>query len=222
MDVANDGFEGLGMVQAGGYDAVLMDMQMPVMDGLQATVKIRALGGEFATLPIIAMTANALKGDAERCLSAGMNGYVPKPIDPATLDAALAQHVLLRAALPTTASTPVFPTVLDRDKLSELEDALGRDATNSLLGDFLRHADHAVTGILNACHTTECAAVACLAHDLKSLSGTFGFVGLRHLAEAIEHASREGRHEEVSQLAAYLPDRLSQASALVPRAAAAA
>ncbi len=85
VDIANDGREALAAVAREDYDVVLMDMQMPVLDGLEATREIRALEGEKARTPIIAMTANAMPGDKERCLSAGMNDYVAKPIDTATL-----------------------------------------------------------------------------------------------------------------------------------------
>jgi signal transduction histidine kinase/CheY-like chemotaxis protein len=80
-DVASNGAEAVVAVQAQPYDLVLMDMQMPVLDGLEATERIRALGGEYASLPIVAMTANAMQGDRERCLAAGMNDYLSKPIN---------------------------------------------------------------------------------------------------------------------------------------------
>jgi signal transduction histidine kinase/DNA-binding response OmpR family regulator len=80
VDVAGNGLEALAGLKARPYDLVLMDMQMPEMDGLRATREIRALAGPAAQIPIIAMTANALKGDRERCIAAGMNDYVSKPI----------------------------------------------------------------------------------------------------------------------------------------------
>ncbi len=88
LDMAENGAEGLEAVQANGYDLVLMDVQMPVMDGFEATRAIRKLSG-FADLPIIAMTANAMEGDREQCLAAGMNDFVSKPIDAALLLARL-------------------------------------------------------------------------------------------------------------------------------------
>ena len=84
VEVADNGLIGLEMVQRGGWDLVLMDMQMPVMDGIAATLEIRKLAG-FAALPIIAMTANAMQRDRDRCREAGMNDYVVKPIDPSQL-----------------------------------------------------------------------------------------------------------------------------------------
>ena len=98
VEEAINGAEAVTKVQTGDYDAVLMDIQMPVLDGLEATRQIRALaaapGGErFATLPIIAMTALAMAGDAEKTRAAGMNDHVTKPVNPELLMAALARWV---------------------------------------------------------------------------------------------------------------------------------
>ena len=107
--IASNGEQGVRCVQETAYDLVLMDLQMPVMDGLEATRRIRALPG-FATLPILAMTANAMSGDRQRSLEAGMNDHITKPIDPDQLF-----DVLLRwlpeersrfATLPTAAPPP--------------------------------------------------------------------------------------------------------------------
>lgn len=78
------------------YDLILMDMQMPVMDGLEATRRLRAQG---CTLPIVAMTANAMQSDRERCLEAGMNDHVAKPVEPAQLWAALRRWIQPRPGL---------------------------------------------------------------------------------------------------------------------------
>jgi two-component system sensor histidine kinase/response regulator len=81
VDIAENGEIGVRMVQTGHYDLVLMDMQMPVMDGIEATKAIRSIP-RFLSLPIVAMTANAMSSDRERCLAAGMNDHIAKPIDP--------------------------------------------------------------------------------------------------------------------------------------------
>jgi CheY-like chemotaxis protein len=81
VDIAHDGLMAVEMVQAMPYDLVLMDMQMPVMDGVAATIEIRKLPG-FEALPIVAMTANAMGKDRERCLQAGMSDFLSKPIEP--------------------------------------------------------------------------------------------------------------------------------------------
>jgi CheY-like chemotaxis protein len=90
IDVAGDGLEALDAVSARPYDLVLMDVQMPEMDGIEATKRIRAMAGPVGRLPIIAMTANAMKGDRERLLAVGMNDYVSKPIDKGQLFLAIA------------------------------------------------------------------------------------------------------------------------------------
>ena len=84
-----DGRQAVAMVKAGPLDLVFMDCQMPHMDGFEATAAIRCLQGAPAAVPIIAMTANAMKGDRERCLAAGMDDYVSKPIRRDTLAAVL-------------------------------------------------------------------------------------------------------------------------------------
>lgn len=99
VDIAEDGRIAVDMVQAKVYDIVLMDMQMPVMDGLVATAEIRKLGGRFEALPILAMTANAMAQDRQRCLSAGMNDFVSKPFDPADLWRALLRSVVSDTAV---------------------------------------------------------------------------------------------------------------------------
>ncbi|MES2941053.1 MAG: ATP-binding protein [Pseudomonadota bacterium] len=88
IDIADNGLQGLELARTGRYDLVLMDMQMPVMDGIAATREIRRTAG-LERIPIIALTANATSGDRERCLAAGMDGYVSKPFDPPALWAAM-------------------------------------------------------------------------------------------------------------------------------------
>jgi CheY-like chemotaxis protein len=80
-DIAEDGAQAVEAFDKGGYDLILMDIQMPGMDGFGATRRIRALGDRGARIAIIALTANAMRGDERRCLAAGMNGYISKPID---------------------------------------------------------------------------------------------------------------------------------------------
>ncbi|WPL17243.1 Signal transduction histidine-protein kinase BarA [Thiorhodovibrio winogradskyi] len=111
-EIAENGLQALNKVREHHYDAVLMDIQMPELDGLEATRRIRA---EFPErpLPIIAMTAHALKGDMERCLAAGMDDYLSKPIDPAQLFSVLERWLDTKGA-PPAASPPMTEQVTDQ------------------------------------------------------------------------------------------------------------
>jgi two-component system, sensor histidine kinase and response regulator len=105
-DAVRNGLEAVQAVAAGAYDLVIMDCQMPELDGFEATRRIRHLAGPRATVPIVALTANAMQGDRERCLEVGMNDYVTKPVDAARLSGAL-QRCFEGAA----ATSPVFENV---------------------------------------------------------------------------------------------------------------
>jgi two-component system sensor histidine kinase/response regulator len=100
VEVAGNGQVALDMLERHPYDIVLMDMQMPVMDGITATKHIRQRA-EWAALPVLAMTANAMSGDRERCLQAGMNGHIAKPIDPNELFSQLLQWIPARSGMTT-------------------------------------------------------------------------------------------------------------------------
>ncbi|MCB1188016.1 PAS domain-containing protein [bacterium] len=91
VEIAENGVEAIDMLIDGNYDLVLMDCQMPVMDGFEATMRIREMGGRKSRIPIVAMTANAMEGDREQCIAAGMDDYLSKPIKPDLLEAMIRQ-----------------------------------------------------------------------------------------------------------------------------------
>jgi CheY-like chemotaxis protein len=119
VTVAGNGKEALARVEHEAFDVVLMDVQMPEMDGLEATAAIRAREHANHThLPIIAMTAHAMKGDKERCLAAGMDDYVSKPLKTSELQAALARVASHSPLTTEQCSYPVFPdTKLEEDSM---------------------------------------------------------------------------------------------------------
>lgn len=124
IDIANDGVEALMMASKNEYDVVLMDIQMPNMSGIDATQKIRRLPGQNANVPIIAMTANAMVGDKESYIDAGMNDYVSKPIDPGKLSAAITRQS--GSEIVATSLVAAASQIADRPEVpeSELDDVL--------------------------------------------------------------------------------------------------
>jgi two-component system, sensor histidine kinase and response regulator len=124
IDIANDGVEALMMASKKQYDVVLMDVQMPNMSGIDATRKIRRLPGPNADVPIIAMTANAMVGDRESYLDAGMNDYVSKPIDPGKLSAAITRQSGSEVVASSVAVTPTKNPDSAELPLSALDDVL--------------------------------------------------------------------------------------------------
>jgi signal transduction histidine kinase/DNA-binding NarL/FixJ family response regulator len=126
-EIARDGVEAIKAVQQHDFDGVLMDIQMPVLDGVEATQSIRALGGKYIHLPIIALTANAMAGDEERYLGLGMNDYVAKPIDPDRLTLALRRSVATDAA-------PIRRADLQMAQENDAADGDGDEDLRRLLG----------------------------------------------------------------------------------------
>jgi two-component system sensor histidine kinase/response regulator len=186
VEIADDGSVALAKAREGGWDLILMDMQMPVMDGLTATRAIRATP-EGATVPIVAMTANAMAEDRERCLRAGMVDFVPKPIDPQQLFATLLRWIPARRV-----AEPSAPRNMDGiDQESGLWRALGRpDRYEQMLRDFSRDEADTPQRIRASLATGDLASAERLAHSLKGLAGMLGAGRLQSSAAELEQALR--------------------------------
>ncbi|HXY38885.1 MAG TPA: response regulator, partial [Vicinamibacteria bacterium] len=196
VDLAVNGAEAVERVQRDPYGLVLMDLQMPVMDGFEATRRIRALAG-YERLPILAMTANAMAGDRERSLAAGMNDHVTKPIDPDALFEALLRW------LPGCAPAPAAPhraqlaaddplaSVPGLDSADGLRRVLGkREAYLGLLRTFA-HGQAGAPAVIRAAladgRTTDALRAA---HTLKGVAGSIGAHQVQAEAAALEAALR--------------------------------
>jgi PAS domain S-box-containing protein len=205
VDSASQGHEAVTMASRQAYDLVLMDVQMPVMDGLEATRAIRRLPGWAAT-PILAMTANAFDEDRSRCLDAGMSDYLTKPVAPKVLFARIIKWLPRPDRFGDSPDTSLAATADPTDLRQRLEDVPGLDVPEGLLnvGDriasytrLLRkyvstHARDMTTmrRHLAAADTDEALR---LAHSLKGVSATLGVRGVQAAAETLEAAIRAGQ-----------------------------
>ena len=198
-DVASNGVEAVEAVNRLPYDLVLMDVQMPEMDGLEATRRIRAEGP--ATQPrIVAMTANAMQGDREACLAAGMDDYLAKPIRPEALAAVL-------AVTPNRAADRPKVTVLDPSALARLQAIAPKaEALARLVASFLDNGAVLIAGMAEAAGAGDADVLRRHAHTLKSNAASFGATELAQHCAALEARARAGdlagAGEAVSRIAA--------------------
>jgi CheY-like chemotaxis protein len=200
VDIANHGQEALQMLDAGDYDCVLMDIQMPVMDGYTATSKIRG-DRRFDKLPVLAMTANATLEDHERSLEAGMNAHLNKPIDPKTLYGALLTWIepgersvpeLLPEALEADAGDGGMPDIEGMDTASGIARIGGNvNAYRKLLGKFVENQAAAIETIEGALEQGDVDSAVRAAHTLKGVGGSIGAGDLQRLGGELEHSLKE-------------------------------
>jgi signal transduction histidine kinase/DNA-binding response OmpR family regulator len=197
VTVVPDGAQAVDLVQLRPFDLVLMDVQMPVLDGFEATQRIRQLG---MSIPIVAMTAHAMQGDRERCLSAGMDGYLSKPIQVKELLRVVGDvGRRIGAARPETAccasSTPPEPAPSPQHVVFDREAALGRmGGDQALLKElaqiFLQECPDHLRGLQDAFAQSDVKLLQSRAHTLKGALGHFGAAQAVWLSESLEAAAR--------------------------------
>jgi CheY-like chemotaxis protein len=209
VHLATNGSEAVQALSQGPFAAVLMDCQMPEMDGLEATAQIRQLEKENAThTPIIAVTAHAMKGDKDRCLAAGMDDYVTKPINPQELKKALARWTFT----PTGEIPQFFPASLTALNVDEALAQVGgdRDLLEEMAEIFLEEYPHHLAGIKNALAHRDALTLARLAHTLKGSVGNFAAKAPFETARRLEHIGRQGDLSQAAEILAQLEGELSQ------------
>ncbi|HLO74850.1 MAG TPA: response regulator [Magnetospirillum sp.] len=208
-DVADDGGQAVDLVIRGDYDLVLMDMQMPNVDGIAATRLIRALSAPKNAIPIIAMTANAMVGDREACLDAGMNDYISKPIDRRRLAELLGRwserldgHCPLVAAppAPPAQSLPDAPLV-DATAQAELAEDLGQETFDDLVQRFRAGASARLAELAAAVATGDEKAVASIAHSLKGSALNLGYTAFGKQSADMESKAKAGAAPSTADVA---------------------
>ncbi|MFI8615658.1 PAS domain S-box protein [Acidovorax sp. NPDC077693] len=213
VDVAENGQAAIQCIERKAYDVVLMDMQMPIMDGETATRQLRS-NPRFARLPIVAMTANAMEADRQRCFAAGMNDHVAKPIEPAALWAALTRWIRPRpglgqalspeavtdglqdpaAALPADAAPVPPPAVPGLDTALGLQRALGKPGLYAeMLRRFAQGQATVLEDLQQALAVGDVVLAERLAHTLRSVAANIGAQGVADQAQLLEQALRSGQ-----------------------------
>ena len=192
VDVVGDGVEALEAVRQLPYDLVLMDVQMPEMDGLEATRAIRALSSPAATIPIVAMTANAMRGDDQTCLDAGMDGYISKPIDRSKLIEVLARYS--NATEPAGDAAPAAKPAgaqVDFAVLDMLAADIDTDVVQAILVKFMEDAGARIATSREALARADHDRMRREAHTIKGAAASLGLAAIREACVGLETACRE-------------------------------
>jgi len=200
-DIAVDGLEGIGRFSAKSYDLVIMDCQMPRCDGWEATRVIRRMEESMGKgrIPIVALTAQAMAGDRERCLAAGMDDYLTKPVDPGLFVRAVRSWLHLPPGNPTpSAALPVVVAanttanaVLD-ERVVERIRGYGADAMAEVYGTMAEELPVRRQALAQAIDAGDLKAVASQAHAIKGGSGTLGLQALHLTCARIDAVARTG------------------------------
>ncbi|MFN0180225.1 MAG: ATP-binding protein [Gemmatimonadales bacterium] len=213
VDMAANGEDGVTARFAADYGLIFMDCQMPIKDGFEATRAIRERERTVGLdpVPIVALTANAVKGDRERCLAAGMNDYLPKPFTPAEMLAMIHRHL----GSPAPAD---LPPPIDVAQLAQL---VGGDQAKvrKFLGMFVEMTPAGLRDLAAAVNAADGDGIIKVSHKLKGSAAMIGARPMADLAEAIEHRARAGELGAIPKLTEQLEAAFSSVREAVQAAA---
>ena len=213
-DLVSNGAEAVAAVEAGGYDVVLMDVEMPVMDGLEATRRIRRALPPDRQPRIIGLTASALRDERDKGLAAGMDDYLAKPVRREELAAVLVEAG--GRAEPDAAPAGGNGLAIDETRLAELRDLLGDDGmetVTALVDSYLDDGPRLIANAVDALGRGDTEALVRSAHTLRGSSGAVGAMAMAELAGALETMARSGDHTGLDVLVAQLEPELARARA---------
>jgi len=220
-DVANNGLEAIRALERQPYDLILMDVQMPELDGLETTRRIRQRQNPSEKNPnfqqritIIAMTANAMQGDRDKCVAAGMDDYIPKPVRPEALQTALQKVTALAPAKETATAVAVLPEAAGAHSggnqmieqppvdLGRLNDFAGGDVDNfnELVALYIKQTTEQLEQLRIGIQNRIDEQVAHVAHSCAGASATCGMIAMVPLLRQIEHLGQEQRLEKAAEL----------------------
>jgi len=217
VTVVQDGTEALAALRRHTFDVILMDIQMPHLDGLETTQAIRAREQDTAThVPIVAMTAHAMQGDRERCLAAGMDGYVAKPLHPTELFEVIARLTAPAASTPETPSAPEEEAqdILDRKTLWERV-AGDADLLREIIELFLADCPERLLELRAALTHQDCTALARAAHRLKGALGNISANNALAAVRRVETSARAGDVHAATEALARLENELTRLTPLL-------
>ncbi|MEC4594294.1 response regulator, partial [Nitrospirillum amazonense] len=215
-EVTEDGRQALAAWRTGRFGLVLTDCNMPEMDGFELTAAIReAETGTGLRTPIIALTANAMAGESQRCLAAGMDGFLAKPLELDRLDRCLAQWLPPLSDSGAKAAPPGDTTaVLNLARTLELFSVLD-DEARAFLSDFLGAARPLADGLDHAFTLDDAGAARREAHALAGVAKSAGADVLARVADRVEEALVQGKVDEARQAAKAVPGALEQVAAAI-------
>jgi len=223
--VATNGREAVEMAAQGDFDCILMDIQMPTMDGFQATSAIRALDDhERSNTPIIAMTAHAMTGDREKCLAAGMDGYLAKPIDIDELieiaesfgGGSAVRHAVAGAAERMLPAPPEALLWNEAAAMKRLQN--DRDLLHDLIGYFLEDAPVLLQQLRDAVATNDLREAERFAHSIKGLAQSFAADTAAGNAADLEQQLHNGNLEDIDARLDTVEDNISALAAQLQQA----